>query len=50
MKEGGETYNDWVKPPVPVYMQYYLFNYTNVDDILNGSKPQVRQLGPYSYR
>ena len=48
---GNEAYNNWNSPPAPVYMQFYMFNYTNVDDVMNKrSKPNVTQLGPYSYR
>ncbi|XP_047127065.1 lysosome membrane protein 2 isoform X1 [Hydra vulgaris] len=51
MKPGNEAYNNWYSPPSPVYMQYFMFNYTNVADILaKGSKPQVQQIGPYSYK
>ena len=51
MKRGNEAYNNWQTPPIPVYMQYFFFNYTNVEDIIaNHSKPRVEQLGPYSYR
>ena len=44
------TFKNWNHAPLPVYMNYYVFNYTNVDDILNGSKPYVQQLGPYAYK
>lgn len=48
---GNEAYNSWSTPPAPVYMQFYMFNYTNTGDFLAGkSKPNVTQLGPYSYR
>jgi len=48
---GNEAYKNWNSPPAPVYMQFYMFNYTNVDEIINEkAKPNVTQLGPYSYR
>lgn len=51
LKRGNEAYNSWVSPPTTVYMQFYVFNYTNINDIITkNAKPKVVQLGPYSYR
>ena len=51
LKNGRESYNNWQKSPAPIYMQFYIFNYTNVDDFMSGkSKPNVKEKGPYSYR
>lgn len=53
LKKGNEAYNNWQVPPAPVYMQFYIFNYTNVHDIITNTskpKPTVQQIGPYSYR
>lgn len=44
------VYDDWVSPPPPIYMKYYLFNVTNPDDIINGKKAVVKEIGPYTYR
>ncbi|KAG7241139.1 hypothetical protein INR49_025882 [Caranx melampygus] len=37
-------------PPPPVYMQFFFYNVTNVDEILKGAKPVLNQVGPYTYR
>lgn len=51
MKEGSTTLKDWKHAPLPIYMNYYIFNYTNVQEILkNGSKPNLQEKGPYAYR
>lgn len=51
LKKGSEAYDNWNNPPTPVYMQFYLFNYTNTDDVVSKSAiPEVQQLGPYSYK
>ncbi|GAB6027931.1 scavenger receptor class B, member [Chamberlinius hualienensis] len=41
-------------PDIAIYSKIYLFNYTNHEEFLkgalNGTKPKVKQLGPYVYR
>jgi len=44
------VYNIWQDIPVPVYMQFWLFNITNKDVVLAGGKPVLKQLGPFTYR
>lgn len=51
LKNGTESYTNWLDPPVPVYMQFWVFNVTNADDVVKkGAKPVVEEVGPYSYR
>ncbi|XP_052060538.1 lysosome membrane protein 2-like [Mytilus californianus] len=49
IKKGGVLYDLWKEMPIPIYMQFYMFNVTNVYEILNGGKPYVTQKGPYTY-
>lgn len=49
LNNGSESYEAWEKTPLPITFQIYLFNVTNPDEILNGGKPAVEQLGPYGY-
>ncbi|CAL4110951.1 unnamed protein product, partial [Meganyctiphanes norvegica] len=47
---GTETMDSFTSPPIPIYMQFYMFNLTNKDDVVNtGAKPNLQQLGPYTY-
>ncbi|KAH9515608.1 Scavenger receptor class B member 1 [Bulinus truncatus] len=46
----SETYDIWQDVPVPVYMQFYIFNVDNPLEIKSGEKPALKQLGPYTYR
>ncbi|KAL4234338.1 Scavenger receptor class B [Mactra antiquata] len=47
--EGGKVYDYWKDPPVPIYLQIYMFNLTNQKEFLSGDKPTVEQIGPYTY-
>ncbi|KAM3599276.1 uncharacterized protein V6R79_002953 [Siganus canaliculatus] len=48
--EGSRVFESWKNPPPPVFMEFFFFTVTNVDEILAGAKPQVKQVGPYTYR
>ncbi|KAG9354108.1 hypothetical protein JZ751_012232 [Albula glossodonta] len=50
LKNGTDAFEAWVNPPPPVYMQFYFFNVTNPIEVLNGERPAVFELGPYTYR
>lgn len=50
LKEGSETYEAFIEPPVPVYMNFRFFNVTNVADVKSGQKPILKEVGPYVYR
>ena len=43
-------YEYWLDPPVPIYIQFYMFNLTNPEEFLQGEKPSLSQSGPYTYR
>ncbi|XP_017266073.1 lysosome membrane protein 2c [Kryptolebias marmoratus] len=50
LKNGTEAFGAWKDPPAPIYMQFYFFNVTNPQEVLDGEKPAVEELGPYTYR
>lgn len=50
MVEGSRVFESWKRPPPPVYMEFFFFNVTNLDEFLGGAKPEVKQIGPYTYR
>ena len=51
LKKGGETFKSWQLPPIPVYVKFHIYNYTNVKDILAyGARPRVEEVGPFTYR
>lgn len=50
LRQDGESYQWWSKPPVEPVIKVYVYNVTNADDFLNnGTKPVVDELGPYVY-
>ncbi|KAK1174400.1 lysosome membrane protein 2-like [Acipenser oxyrinchus oxyrinchus] len=50
LKEGADVFKSWQNPSPPVYMQYYFFNVTNAEAVMQGRKPTVEEIGPYTYR
>uniref|UniRef100_A0A671RTK7 Lysosome membrane protein 2-like n=1 Tax=Sinocyclocheilus anshuiensis TaxID=1608454 RepID=A0A671RTK7_9TELE len=50
LENGTEAFSVFQNPPPPVYMQFYFFNLTNPAEVLDGDKPFVLQIGPYTYR
>ena len=46
----SELWNTWVDPAIPIYMQFYMFNLSNPEEVKQGGKPFVVQKGPYTYR
>ncbi|XP_042365245.1 LOW QUALITY PROTEIN: lysosome membrane protein 2-like [Plectropomus leopardus] len=50
LKNGTEAYEAWENPPAPIYMQFYFFNLTNPEEVLDGGQAAVVEIGPYTYR
>ncbi|XP_041825096.1 lysosome membrane protein 2c [Melanotaenia boesemani] len=50
LKNGTEAFEAWTDPPAPIYMQFYFFNLTNPKEVLEGDRPAVVEIGPYTYR
>ncbi|ALC40170.1 ninaD, partial [Drosophila busckii] len=47
----SKTFEKWEVLPIPVYLNMYLWNWTNAAEVaLKGVKPNFQQLGPYVYR
>ncbi|CAG9804192.1 unnamed protein product [Chironomus riparius] len=51
LRPDSRTFSEWKKPTVQLYLDVYIFNWTNPEDIKNAStKPILHQLGPYRFR
>lgn len=43
-------YDNWIVMPVPMYMRYKMFNWTNAEDIDEPNyKPNFVEMGPYVF-
>ncbi|KAF5270111.1 hypothetical protein FQA39_LY08523 [Lamprigera yunnana] len=49
LTEGNEVYELWKKQPFPLKLKVYFFNVTNAEDVQQGSKPMLKEIGPYVY-
>ncbi|XP_060746394.1 lysosome membrane protein 2 [Tachysurus vachellii] len=50
LTEGSKVFQSWKNPPPPVFMEFFFFNVTNPDGFMDGEKPHLTQMGPYTYR
>lgn len=51
LKRGGLVFKEWKHSSLPIFMQYFVFNLTNPEEVVAGTAvPNVTQMGPYSYR
>lgn len=50
MKNDTDAFEAWENPPAHIYMQFYFFNVTNPLEVLDGERPAVVEVGPYTYR
>ncbi|CAH2108670.1 unnamed protein product [Euphydryas editha] len=52
LKEGSTSFGIWRDIPIPIYLECFLFNITNVNELLAGNNVtmQVQEMGPYVFR
>lgn len=39
----------WEESPIPIPFMIYLFNVTNPDEVDVGGKPNLEEVGPYTF-
>jgi scavenger receptor class B protein 1 len=51
LTQDSRTFPAWKEPPVPIYQKFYFFNVTNAHEVEQlGQKPQLVEIGPFTYR
>ena len=51
LKEGSDSYKNWVSPPAPIFFQIWVQHVTNSYEVVQfGAKPVLVEKGPYTYR
>eukprot|EP00803_Ostreobium_quekettii_P000329 evm.model.scf_1109.2 EVM.evm.TU.scf_1109.2 scf_1109:16382-23924(+) len=46
----GRFLNNTNEGSTPSYVRFWMFNITNLDEVHKGAKPNVTEMGPYTYR
>lgn len=49
LEPSSMTFDKWRNITTPILIRYYLFNVTNPEEILEGKKPNVTEVGPFVY-
>ncbi|KAI4461338.1 scavenger receptor class b type-1 sr-b1 [Holotrichia oblita] len=45
------TFNLWQKTPMPLYLEFYMFNWTNPEEVHKRNvKPHFQEIGPFVFR
>lgn len=51
LTENSTTLSMWRETPLPMYMDVYMFNWTNPESSLHGpDKPSFVEMGPYVFQ
>uniref|UniRef100_A0A8D0GSG0 Platelet glycoprotein 4 n=1 Tax=Sphenodon punctatus TaxID=8508 RepID=A0A8D0GSG0_SPHPU len=50
IENGTIAYENWVVPGSPVFRQFFFYHVQNPSEVMNGSRPNLKQIGPYTYR
>jgi len=50
IKPGTIAYEAWKKPNLPTKIKIYLFSVKNPVEVENGEKPDLEEVGPFTYR
>uniref|UniRef100_A0A182QLD0 Scavenger receptor class B n=1 Tax=Anopheles farauti TaxID=69004 RepID=A0A182QLD0_9DIPT len=51
VKNGSANYDNWIRTPIPMYLEIHLFNWTNPDEVARNrsAKPHFVEMGPYTF-
>lgn len=50
LRDGSFSYKNWIDIPIPMYIKYTMFNWTNPEDVHKPNyKPNLVEMGPYTF-
>ncbi|GLH07584.1 Protein croquemort [Gryllus bimaculatus] len=51
LTESSTAFRMWKEPPVPIFIEFFFFNWTNPEELNTpGSQPHLQECGPYVFR
>lgn len=52
LQPASESYKLWVRTPIPMYLDIYLFNWTNADEFSKNKSitPNFKEIGPFVFK
>lgn len=50
LKPDSDRYRSWLEPPVQPHLTGYAFNVTNPEEVIQGEKPILQEVGPFVYK
>ncbi|XP_058445850.1 protein croquemort-like [Malaya genurostris] len=52
LKNGSVNYQNWIKTPIPMFLEIYMFNWTNPNELHRYPevKPHFEEMGPYVFQ
>jgi len=50
LKPGSDRLQSWLTPPVQPHLEGYAFSVENPDEVIQGKKPKLKEVGPFVYK
>merc|ERR1719186_278977 len=50
LHKGSDSFFSWLEPPVEERLEVYAFNVTNPEEVAQGGKPYLVEIGPFVYK
>eukprot|EP00092_Neocalanus_flemingeri_P038999 GFUD01042454.1.p1 GENE.GFUD01042454.1~~GFUD01042454.1.p1 ORF type:complete len:596 (+),score=215.72 GFUD01042454.1:176-1963(+) len=50
LSPGSDRLSSWLNPPVQAHLTTYSFHVTNPEAVMQGKKPIVKEVGPFTYK